>query len=331
MTRPLLFLAALALGASACDFAPTLDIDTPAFEPALTANGVLFADSTARIRITRARDPYATTSTDDGIIASVSDAVVTLQRDGGPAEALLYQPAACYVGFNPQTGQDQTVECGLYVSDVPIVGGAAYTLRAEAPGLPPVEAMTSVPARVPATATSAPGPTNSGLPTQRITLRFQDPPGETSYGLDALLASSYAQTQYCDNRGCRDSTYTVRFVGQTSFVTSDAILLAGLRGIPGTTNFVTFTDRLFAGQERSFTIDALVYGCSYDCAPDSETRRIVRLISFDGPLVEAYAQTYYSLGDGNPFQEPFDPVSNVRGGYGLIGAAAVTEIDLGTP
>lgn len=325
MMRSLLLLALLA-GASACDFAPALNIETPPFEPALTVNTLLFADSTVSVRVTEALDPYATRATGNTFVPSVSDAVVTLQRAGGPVETLRYDAQQCNTGFIPETNQILTDECGLYVSSTPVVAGAVYTLRAQAPGLPAVEATATVPARIGASATVAPGPSSDGLETQRVTLRFQDPPGATSYGLDVLRRErTVYDTQVCGPGGCRDTTYTVDFVNQTAFVTTDAILLAGLRGLPGNASFVTFTDRLFADQARSFVLDALVY----EINPASTERRILRLISFDGPLVQAYEQSYFSLGDENPFQEPVDPVSNVRGGFGLVGAAAVTEIDLG--
>ena len=321
-------LAAVSL--AACDFAPTLDIATPAFDDGLVLNTVLFADSTARVRVTRARDPYGAQTTTTGYFGFEVEpgATVTLTRDGGPPEALAFVSRQCVQGYDYTTNEPVQVECGFYASAAPVAGGAAYTLRAAVPGRPAVEASVRVPARVPVAATREDGTPVDGQRTDRITLRFRDPPGDAnSYGLDALLAVESTQFQYCDNRGCRDSTYTYRYVGQTSFTTVDPILLAGLRGIPGGSSFVTFTDRLFDGQERAFTIEARVY----DTGPDgsSTTRRSVRLIAFDRPLVEAYEQAYFSLGLDNPFQEPFDPTSNVRGGYGLVGAAAITEVDLG--
>ncbi|HEX9951582.1 MAG TPA: DUF4249 domain-containing protein [Rubricoccaceae bacterium] len=327
MLRP--FCLALALGAAlgGCDFTPTLDIDTPAFEDGLVLNTVLFADSTARVRVTRARDPYGvqTTSTGAFPFEIETGATVTLRRDGGPPETLPFVSRQCETGYDFSTDAPTTTECGFYASALPIAGGAAYTLRAEVPGQA-AEASVRVPARVAATATRVPGTPADGQPTDRITLRFRDPAGlGNAYGLDALQTADYTQTQYCDIRGCRDSTFTVRYVGQTSFTTADPILLAGLRGIPGGSSFVTFSDALFDGQERAFTVEARVYD------PDLGTsQRSIRLIAFDRLLVEAYEQAYFSLGADNPFQEPFDPMSNVRGGYGLVGAAAITEIALGT-
>lgn len=321
-------LAALLAG---CDFSPTLDIETPAFGPSLTLNTVLFADSTVRLRVTRARDPYATqiSQNGQGRFETVVDAAVTLSRDGGPPERLPFASRQCLDGYDHQTGQERTVECGFYTSAAPVAGGATYAVRAEAPGLAAAEATVRVPARVPVTATMVPGTPVGGQRTNRITVRFRDPagPGDV-YGLDALLASTTQRTQICDPRGCRDTTYTARFVGQTSFTTADAVLLAGLRGIPGGASFATFTDDLFDGADRAFTVDARVY----DFGPGTvDLRRTVRLVALDRTLYDAYQQSYFSLGEANPFQEPFDLASNVRGGYGLVGAAAVTEVDLGAP
>ncbi|HEX8385859.1 MAG TPA: DUF4249 domain-containing protein [Rubricoccaceae bacterium] len=324
-----LFVLGLAVLAG-CDFSPTLDIGTPAFEPALTVNTVLFADSTVRVRVTRARDPYTTQPTlQNGRLgfATVTDARVTLSRDGAP-EVLAFESRQCLDGYDYQTQQEVFVECGFYVTGTPVVGGATYALRAEAPGLPPAEATVRVPARVPATASMVPGTPIDGQPTNRITLRFRDPAGpDDLYGVDALLAGTVVGTQVCDYRGCRDTTYVQAYRTQTSFTTADPILLAGLRGIPGGSNVATFTDDLFDGQERAFTIEAR----AYYYAGEVDVRRIVRLLALDRTLVDAYLQAEFSLGQDNPFQEPFDLPSNVRGGYGLVGAAAVTEVDLGAP
>lgn len=321
-------LAGIALALAGCDFTPTLDIPTPAFDGGLTLNAVLFADSTVQLRISRARDPYGTQTTTAGAFgfAIVANAAVTIARDGGPPEPLPFVSQTC-TGYEPRTNGPVAVECGRYVSAAPIPGGTTVVIRAEAPGAPAAEARVRIPARVVVTAAVEPGPTRENLPTDRVTLRFQDPPGEGQwYGLDVLQSFDYTTTRtVCGPTGCRDSTVTGHASGQNSFTTADPILLAGLRGIPGTTNFVTFSDRLFDGQERAFTIEALRYFGGTDV---TDGRRAVRLIAFDRPIVEAYEQAYFSLGEDNPFQQPTDPVSNVSGGYGLVGAAAITEIPL---
>ena len=332
MPRPLLLaavLAATALTACAgCDFQPTLDIETPAFDGGLTLNTVLFADSTVQLRISRARDPYGTQTTSTGSFgfAPVNDATVTISRDGSPPEPLPFVSRTC-TGGDPRTGEPVGGECGRYESATPILAGTAVVIRAEAPGTPPAEARVRVPERAAVTATVEPGPVRENLPTDRVTLRIQDAPGLGQwYGLDVLQSFAYTGTgTFCDPAGCRDSTFTSGYTGQTSFTTADPILLAGLRGIPGTNTFVTFSDRLFDGQERAFTIESLRYPTTEN---QTASRRTVRVIAFDRPIVEAYEQAYFSLGEENPFQQPTDPVSNVSGGYGLVGAAAITEIGL---
>lgn len=324
----LALLAGLAALVAGCDFTPTLDIPTPAFDGGMTVNAVLFADSTVEVRVTRARDPYATqTGGSGGTFETVADAVLTLSRDGGPPEALRFASRACEFGYNPATGLPTVGECGTYVSAMRIAAGSAYTLRAEAPGLPTAEARVRVPARPAVVGAVVPGPTRENLPTDRVTLRLRDAPGAGQwYGIDVAESFEYVgSNQTCTPSGCRDTTYTQRFSGQNSFTTTDAVLLAALRGIPGTTNFVTFSDALFDGQERAFTIEALRYTGGNNAR---NPNRRARLIAFDRPLVAAYEQAYFSLGEGNPFVEPQDAVSNVVGGYGLVGAAAITEVAL---
>jgi hypothetical protein len=322
--------AALAL-VGGCDFSPTLDIETPEYRPALALAAVLYADSMAHIRVTASSDPYGPRPNSQTRYEVLRTATVTLSRDGGPPEALSLRSRRCDDPYAPPVdGQLQTYECGGFASAAPLQGGATYTVRADAPGLPPVEATVTIPVPVPATATRERGTPSNGLDTDRLTLRFHDVPGlGQRYSLDALLGGEVSRHPVCSGTPpvCRDTTYTSPFFRQTSFTTQDPVLVVGLRGVPGTTNVVTFTDELFDGQDRSFTIEALVYGYSDDQI--QPPRRIVRLLSVSEPLYQAYQQAFYSFGDGNPFREPADLPSNVRGGYGLVGAAAVTEIDLG--
>lgn len=322
-----LLVAALVL-VSGCDFQPTLDIETPEYHPALALTAILFADSTARIRVTESRDPYAPRPGSRRTkYAVLTTATVTLARDGGPSETLAFRSRPCSPGLVGYDGAD-VGECGDYTSAAPLQGGATYTVRAEAPGAPPATATVTIPARVSMTATRERGTPSSGLDTDRLTIRFRDMPGRGQfYALDALLGNEVTRGRVCTRTPpvtCRDTTYTSPYVRQTSFSTQDPVLIVGLRGVPGNTNVVTFTDELFDGQERPFTIEALVYGGGGDEVRPA--KRTVRLTSITEALYDAYQQAYYSLGEENPFQEPSDLPSNVTGGYGLVGAAAVTEV-----
>ncbi len=328
--RRLLLVAALAALVAGCDFTPTLDIELPAFEPALALNGVLAADSTVEVRVTVALDPYAAESDyrRRGRFESPSGLTAELSRNGEPPVALRLETTACPTGV-VLSGEVQTRPCDRLVSDVAVEAGATYTVRASAPGFPPIEATVTVPERVPATVTARP-PTVDGSRTDTdLTVTFRDPAG-LGHRYALLVVSgpySYPDRGYCEYGGCPDSTVRVyRDREPLGYTTTDPVLLAGARTVPSSgTDFVTFTDEQFDGTERAFRLRSQVY--DYGTGIEREPAG-VWVASLDGRTFGAYQLAWFGnlTGDGsNPFSEPADLPSNVVGGYGLLGAVTVTE------
>lgn len=333
----LALLAALLAGAlSGCDFTPTLDVPLPEFEPALTLNGVLAADSTVQVRIVAAVDPYGHFGGRD-VFDVPEGTVAELFRGGVSLGPLRLDSERCRnttVSPQPGPGAEQpTFECGPFVSDVVIEPGATYTLRASAPGYPTVEATVTVPARVPVTLDVGP-PVESEIPgytrIQRdVTLSFRDP--ARAGDRYALLAVSGPWTyedvyQTCDPGGCRDTTvYHHVSMSRFSYTTSDPVLLAAARTIPSNGfSFVTFTDEAFDGQARSFDIRVTDLNTP-GREPEAEFEA-VWLVAVDDATFGAYQIAWfgYPAGDDfNPFQEPLNLPSNVVGGYGVLGAVTV--------
>lgn len=341
-------LAALAVTVAACDFTPTLDIDTPEFAPALTINGVLAADSTVQVSITAAVDPYGLTpvarDSSEGQFPVVrfggknqfvvpDGLTAELLRDGVSVGPLRREEAGCPTGY-VLDGVPETVPCDTMVSDVVTEPGVRYTIRARAPGFPLAEATVTVPARPDASVTGGAQRTTGARTDTDLTVTFQDPPGlGQRYALmvvtDSFTFRGSTGTQ-CDESGCvvvRDTTF--RYSGNRNpvgYTTTDPILLAGARTIPSSgINFVTFTDESFDGQTRAFPIRAQQFDYS---AP--EDRQIAPLagawvVSIDAATFGAYQIAWFSLGDDNPFQEPTRLPSNVIGGYGILGAVTITE------
>ena len=339
MTRlALATLLAIALGA--CDFTPTLDIPLPEFEPALTLNGVLAADSTVEVRITGAIDPYVAAPTDDRF--DVPDGTAAeLFRDGASLGPLRLASTECPDYSAPVHPVDGPVvyECGAFVSDVMIEPGATYTVRATAPGFPPAEATVTVPPRVSVALDLSPRREFETGPGYTLTeidaaISVRDPAGAGDrYALMAVSGPwSYTDsTQVCSGPStCRDTTRTYFYPNiQFSYTTTDPVLLAAARTIPSNgITFVTFTDETFDGSTRSF--DVTLRQVDY---PDRDWPDIkaVWLAAVDDATFGAYQIAWfgYPLGDGfNPFQEPLDLPSNVEGGYGLLGAATITAMPI---
>ena len=356
MRRPsLALLVAVLVGMlGGCDFSPTLDVPLPDFEPALTINGVLAADSTAEVRVTATKDPYlspyAGPDTAGGVVAYrpsdrfvVPDgAAVELFVDGAPAGALRLEPRLCdsNARFNEP---DPTPEarCGAFVSDVVVEPGRTYTVRASAPGFPDAEATVTVPERV-GVAVTAGEPTSTPVPgwtriDRDLTVTFDDPPGVGDrYALMAVsgpFAREYGQVGRCVDEACtetRDTTVTLHYpYFRFGYTTSDPVLLAGARTIPSSgVDFVTFTDDTFDGTARSLKITVRDFVDPDRDPAEDPGLRSVWLVAVDAETFGAYQVAWfgYPAGeDSNPFQEPIDLPSNVEGGYGLLGAVTINE------
>ena len=334
-------LAALAL--AACDFTPTLDVPLPEFEPGLTLNGVLAADSTVEVRVTAAADPFGRGSRNVAFV--VPDGVAAeLIRDGVSLGSLRLDSETCedYSSwdYTEPGGGLPTYECGSFVSDVVVEPGRTYTVRASAPGVPDAEATVTVPARVPVSVTaeaSVERPlANDGrrLDTD-LTVTFRDPPGPGQrYGLVVIgrpVSYSYESTE-CRGFNCtpRDTTITV-YVPRPSvgYTTTDPVLLAAARTVPSTgTHFIAFDDAEFDGAERAFAVRAQEFWYPSYSGGEPEPPASVWVASADAATFGAYQIAWFSGGEDNPFAEPVDLPSNVVGGYGLLGAVTINEARL---
>jgi len=330
--------AALAvLSAPGCDFTPTLDIETPPYAPGLVVRSVLAAGQMPTVRVSVSRDPYGPTPTDGAPPPSVTPegVVVTLLRDGAVVETLAPRAQTCYGSqtstCNASTGQTETVRndpyrCDAFVGQMPVEAGATYTLRATLDGLPPAEATVTVPVRPTITVE---GGAASDPARRRVRVHLPDLPGAASRFSFALQRefSSY-RTSVCRVGGPRDTTITLANPARTGtdFTTDDAVLLAGAREPSGILRFVTFTDATFEGGTFSFDVDAAAEVSGLV----STGRFTVQVAALSQELYDAYELTAFALGDDNPFAEPVNLPSNVVGGYGRVGAAAVVEATAST-
>jgi hypothetical protein len=231
-------------------------------------------------------------------------------------------------GLTEITRQDP-FECGAFVSSEPVEEGATYTLRAEVPGLPAAQAIVTVPVRAEVQAIEE----ASGDPeTRRLRVRLRDVPGAGSrYSLVVHREFDRYVTTVCAVGGPRDTTVALGTPAryETRFATTDPVLLAGAREPGDALQFVTFTDDTFDGAEHEFTLDVPTVDPASSALPTG--RLTVQVAVISDVLYDAFQITYFSLGDYNPFAEPINLPSNVDGGYGRVGAVAVTEVTLGGP
>jgi hypothetical protein len=107
------------------------------------------------------------------------------------------------------------------------------------------------------------------------------------------------------------------------------VLLAGAREPGDALQFVTFTDDTFDGGFHEFTLDVPTVDPASSALPTG--RLTVQVAVISDVLYDAFQITYFSLGDYNPFAEPINLPSNVDGGYGRVGAVAISEVTLDGP
>ncbi len=299
---------------------------------------VLSAGAEPTVRMSVSRDPYGVQPPDRPPSPTPTDAFVTLQRDGQAPEQLHVRPQTCYgtvasvcnagTGLTETTRQDP-FECGPFVSPLPVESGATYTLRAERPGLPPAQATVTVPQRAELVVTEEP----SADPASRtLRVRLVDVAGAgTRFALVVQREFDGFTTSICALGGPRDTTIALGTPGhyETRFGTTDPVLLAGAREPGDALQFVTFTDDSFEGGMHEFTLVVPTDDLSATVSPTG--RLSVQLAVLSEVLYEAYQISYFSLGDYNPFAEPINLPSNVEGGLGRLGAAALSRVTVDSP
>jgi len=330
--------AALLLTAPGCDFTPSLDINTPAHAPQTVLRAVLAAGEEASVRVSMSRDPYGVQPLNRPPSPTPVDAIVTVQRDGGPVEQLFVRPQTCYrdrvVACNTGTGltevsEEGPFECGAFGTTQTIEPGATYTLRADVPGLPPARAAVVVPriAQVDAVEEAS-----GNADIRRLRVRVHDVAGAGSrYALTIQREYDAFRATVCAPGGPRDTTIAlgVPDAYETRFASADPVLLAGAREPGDALQFVTFTDETFDGGLHEFAVEVPVVDLASSFTPTG--RLIVQLAVISDVLYDAFQITYFSLGDYNPFAEPVNLPTNVDGGLGRVGAVAITEVVLAGP
>ena len=320
----------IAVLAAGCDFTPTLDIETPAYQAGVVVRSMLVADSVATVWVDESWDPYQGRPRDRSSAyppspAGLFSAEVTLLRDGAVVERLTERRDRCVDESQPpvpEGGEVETFPCGPYQGTVTVEAGAAYTVRAVAEGRPPAEGTVTVPRR--------PGLEVEELARaggdRQIRIRLADPAGAGDrYGLTLYSFRTSFPGGVCDNNGCRDTTYVIDNPDfyPLAFDTSDPVVLAASREIAGSgISFASFPDDTFEGQTKAFTIKP----SSRYRSEDTDQALRVQVAALSADLYDLYQIEQFGGGEDNPFAEPINRPSNVVGGYGIVGALALAEV-----
>lgn len=290
-----LALAALAVGPlTGCDAA--FEVDLPEEAPRLVVRGLFEADSLLSVRLGRSAPALASPSADE-----VATATVEVYEDGVRAGTATY------------------VERLLrYVSDVRPRPGRTYRLRVSAPGFPDAEAEETVPEPVPFEIVAferGPEPTGGRDRVDRVTLRFEDPPGDDYYALYGLVERAYPGGEG------NDQVFPLGFRSA-----APALADGGFDGLLGETDdpyYVRafFRDTPFSGGPVEIEIEVRRLEDDTDLTRITERLRLARL----SETYYRYARALDSDSQAGPFGDVRRVPSNVAGGYGIFAGFAATE------
>ena len=281
--------AVLLVAASGCE--TTVDVELPDHEPQLVVNDLFTAGNRWGVAVTESRSLQ---QNDWERFPPVENATVVILKDGQVVDTLPLANEAEGVyrstsGRRPQAGTE-------------------YTIQVTAPGFETAEAASRAPAPVPFTLSRGDMPPE----TRELELAITDPEGQDNY---------YALSVYHDIY--RADTLVDRI--PLSFTSSSPLLRENLRqDFEGEEQqhyrHPIFSDAAFQGNTRRVTIrfERRGDGC---CFTDPvERRRFVVLTSLSEDSYE-YQRTVKRAQntDDNPFAEPAQVYSNVRGGLGIFG------------
>ncbi len=296
---------------SACE--KNVDIDIEEIDPMIVLNGVLKADSTVEIYLSRTRHIL-----DNRDITNISDASVEISDDAGNNALLKYGSDKLYETVNMQ-----------------VIPGRSYTVTAAAPGFNDVSATCVIPDPVPFQRFDTAGTVNEwGDKMMEFDLVFNDPPGENNYyrlSFDARIAVKYQDivevydTLYYDPvkdtavMGYRVDTieYVIPQVQGVWFESEDL----AIEQWDYNSNAVIFTDKLFDGKEYSFHGTFYTYFL-YGAGDTSTVFINFESIDEDYYLyLDSREKHYYAKND--PFAVPVVVHSNVENGVGILGGVSV--------
>ena len=170
------FALALSTALAACDFEKVVELDAPPYTPRLVVGAFPAADSVFTVQVGRSVSAFEPGSFyGDELLVPDAD-VEVYGEDGALLERLRYVP------YELDSGR------GYYRSarGLTAEAGRRYTLRVEAPGLPPAEATTRVPEAIPFSVRFDGMTTTDPIYSAqraRLAVVFTDPPGDQTYAL----------------------------------------------------------------------------------------------------------------------------------------------------
>lgn len=267
-----------------------IDISIPDKERKIVVNGLINSESNVRVNLSRSisvleYDSIIPISGGDVNLYLGTEHIGKLQEEQG---GFYFLP-----GFLPQTGE-------------------TYRLTASGGGLQPVEAEAVLPPTVPFISVDTSTLVNQwGGQEFRLSVKFQDPQGvKNIYGIGVEITVN--EFDYAT------MSYTGRKVTHNSYLFSDS------EG-PVDDEFhnfngkLYFDDLLFEG-----LVKTVQFGVSDYSFYESDTVWVnVRLEQVDPSyFLYAVSNEEYQQAHGNPFSEPVQVYTNIKGGYGIFAGSS---------
>ncbi len=335
MSARSLFVALFAVGAlSACE--TVVEVAVPEHTPQLVVHGFFSPDSVWTVRLDRSAD---ITGFEDARELFVTDATVSVaSADGSFSETLAHAGGGIYQAASGSRP----------------LPGVAYTLRAEAPGLPAAQAVSSIPAATASIMVEYLGAfemvyvevntfNDQTEETEEIVLheayrarfRITDPPGPNYYKLELFQWSPIGEERFPGFRPVEDEPGNPTEFREISFDNNDTSFrcsdYADFFDEPDLlgecySRGALFSDELFDGKTKEFEI-------SFD-AQDFETVESVYRVKLSALSTDYLTYHHTALLQGNALEDividavllqtPPTPLhSNVEQGLGVFAGYAV--------
>ncbi len=291
-----------------------VEIDIEEIDPMIVMNGLLQADSTVDIFLSRTRHIL-----DNKELSSLPDATVSITDTEGNSTILQY-------------GSNRLYSSGAFR----IIPGKSYTVSASAPGYNPVEATCRIPEIIPVKSIDTTSLVNEwGEKKIAFEIAFDDPEGETNYYMLSLNARvdvvnleivQRIDTLYIDP--VKDTVVTgivfdtiehhyPRY--ENLYIESEDLAIEQWDYY---SNRIIFSDKLFNG--RTYRFNGSYYNWFLWDAADSSTVYI-SLQAIDEhyfKYIDSREDHYYAKDD--PFAVPVVVHNNIENGIGILGGMSAS-------
>jgi len=284
-------LVSMILVSTACE--KIIPIDIPDTQRKIVVNGLISPGTPVAVNLTK-----SLTVLEDDAFVYVENADVKLYENGNLAGTLMPDTAGFYS-----------------LPDFSPVPGNTYKLTVDDPGLSSVEAETKVPDVVEIASVDTTRTYNEwGMEVFKIKVVFDDPAGQDNiYGYSVTLTYKefdYISMQYTGKWITQPAWI---FEGDDSFVQDEVHQYGGKSYLK---------DQLFNGQTK--TLDLRISGFSYF---QSDTVRVDVNLEQISPEFYTYvvSNEAYQRANRNPFSEPVQVYTNIKGGFGIFSSYSVSR------